>query len=95
MKPIRIESENLVIRDTGSDIATAVRGTPSAVLFLWQVLTNAMLELKGKELIMWEFMNMKPKVRKQTIQLLYKAYRLGNDEYEIARIFNELIGDDA
>ena len=94
MKPIRIESENLVIRDTGSDIATAVRGTPSAVLFLWQIVTNAMLELKETKPIMREFMNMKPKARKQAIQLLYKAYRMGNDEYEIARILDELIGDD-
>lgn len=94
MKPIRIESENLVIRDTGSDIATAVRGTPSAVLFLWQVVTNAMLELKETKPIMREFMKMKPKVRKQAIQLLYKAYRMGNNEYEISRILDELVGGD-
>lgn len=94
MKPIRIESKNLVIREEGGNIITAVRGTPSAVLFLWQVVTNAILDLEGTKPIMSEFMDMNSETRKRVVQLLYKAYREGNNEYEIARILDSLIGDD-
>lgn len=95
MRPISIESENLVIRDTGDNITAIVRGRPTAILFLWQVVTDAVLDLKEVKPIMLEFMSMNPRERKQAIQLLYKAYRMGNNEPEIARILDELIrGDD-
>ena len=94
MRPISIESENLVIRDTGDNVTAIVRGRPTAILFLWQVVTDAVLDLKEVKPIMLEFMGMNPRERKQAIQLLYKAYRMGNSEPEIAQILAELIGGD-
>ena len=94
MRPISIESENLVIRDTGDNITTIVRGSPTAILFLWQVVTGAVLDMKESKPIMLEFMSMNPKTRKEAVQLLYKAYRMGKNEPEIAQILDELIGGD-
>lgn len=94
MRPISIESENLVIRDTGDNITAIVRGRPTAILFLWQVVTGAVLDMKESKPIMLEFMSMNPKTRKEAVQLLYKAYRMGKNEPEIAQILDELIGGD-
>lgn len=91
MKPIYINSRNLVIVDEGTGLRTVVKGTKSEVMLIWQILTNSLLKKEGTDFLMTQFINMSPEAREGLLRLMAAARKIASNEDEVAEILSELV----